>query len=315
MTAMNGFSKAVITGGAGFIGSHVAELLVANTVETIVFDDLSSGFSENTPPAATLIKGDVRDDEAVKDVGKGADVIFHFAEFIPNIVGHVIRFSSTNPKQDLEVSVGGTVNLLEEARRHDCHFVLASSAAVYGSSVSPLSETSETVPISAYGVSKLCAEKYSLFYHRKYGIPVTIVRFFNVFGPRQRKYLMYDCLSKMKNDPHQVELLGTGNEIRDYIFVREVIDQILQLIPNSKYEDDPIFNIGTGVGRKTSEVVELLAKLTGQEPKFRYLGKTWSGTSECLIAETKKTAKYYSGSQRKFEDGLRELVAWFSSQD
>lgn len=308
------FRKVVVTGGAGFIGSHFVNRLRTECDEIVVFDNLSSGFESNIPEFVQFYKGDIRRAQDLETPMRGASAVFHFAEFIPNVEGHVIRFSSSNPKEDLDVSVAGTLNVLEEARKNDSHFILASSAAVYGSSAAPLAEIDSLAPISPYGVSKLCAEQYTLLYHRSYGLPVTIFRFFNVFGPRQRKYLMFDCLSKLKKDAKRIELLGTGKEKRDYVSIVDLIDEVLAVIQGSEKENLPIFNLGTGIGRTTTDVVKLIAELVGVQPELFFLGRMWRGTSDCLVADMTKTQRYFHRPTGDFRLSLGELVSWFRVQ-
>ena len=307
------FGKALIAGGAGFVGSHLAERLLADGVEVTILDNLTSGFESNVPKGAVFHAGDVRDKGALEKAAKGSEVIFHLAEYIPNYPGHVIRFSSSNPREDLDVCVGGTINALEEARKNGAAFVLASTAAVYGSKSRPVDEESPMEPISPYGASKLCAEAYVNLYRRSYGLPVTIFRFFNIYGPRQRKYLMYDCLLKMKLDPKRVELLGTGKEVRDYIYVDDAIDQILALMAHSEDEPSPVFNIGSGVGRTSLEVAGSLARLRGIDPEFIILGSQWTGNSNSLVADVSRSRRHYKSQLTDFEKSLGLLASWFDS--
>lgn len=305
------FSRALVTGGAGFIGSHLSERLIELGVEVTILDNFSSGFETNVPKSAKVVRADVRDKDGVHKACNQIDVIFHLAEYIPNIVGHVIKFSSENPREDLDVCVGGTLNLLEEARQNDTHFVLASTAAVYGSAAVAFAEDSVLQPLSSYGVAKLSAELYTQQFHRSYGMPFTILRFFNVFGPRQRKYLMYDCLAKLKRDPTKLELIGTGEEVRDFIFINDAVDQIIALPTLSRREESPIFNVGTGEGRTTKDVVGKLIELRQINPKIAFAGNKWIGNSNCLIAETKKTKHYFKGTMVPFNDSLASLIRWF----
>jgi len=305
------FNKALITGGAGFVGSHLAESLIRAGVKTTILDNFSSGFESNVSHEVTLVRGDVRDREVVKQVVKGIDIIFHLAEYIPNYPGHVIRYSAKSPREDLDVCVGGTINLLEAARKNSSAFVLSSTAAVYGSRSVPLSENSPLEPISPYGAAKLCAEAYTLLYRRSYNVPTMIFRFFNLYGPRQRKYLMYDCLLKMKQNPSKVELLGNGKEVRDYIYVKDAINLLLSLLD---VEDDvnPIFNIGTGIGRTTLEVAHTLAKQLSIAPRFEVVGDSWSGNSSCLLADMSKVRRHIAINFSDYSTSLKSVVSWFS---
>jgi UDP-glucose 4-epimerase len=305
------FKRALVTGGAGFVGSHLVQRLVALGVQTSVLDNFSSGFRENVPKKVRVFKGDVRDKEAVRSSMQNVDIVFHLAEYIPNIPGHVIRFSASKPREDLDVCVGGTLNVLEHARINATHFVLASTAAVYGSATRPLREDSRTSPVSSYGAAKLCAETYTRQFQRSYGLPVTIFRFFNIFGPRQRKYLMYDCLQKISRNHRNVEMLGNGREVRDYIHVADATSRVLALVRASAREPAPIFNIGTGIGRTTTEVVNKLAEKLGTHPTFTYRGVRWVGNINRLVADMSKTNRYYRGGFTDYEQCIESLIEWF----
>jgi UDP-glucose 4-epimerase len=310
------FERALVTGGAGFVGSHLVEKLSSSNVQVIVLDNLSTGFESNLNHllSTELIKGDVRNPKDVQIAAtKDIDIVFHLAEYIPNAEGHVIKSSTEDPVQEVRICVEGILNVLEECRKNDSHFVLASTAAVYGSSPFPLKEDTTPDPVSPYGVSKLCAEQYSLLYRKMYGLPITILRFFNVFGPRQRKYLMYDFLKKARGNPKVIELLGTGNEIRDYIFIDDVLSEIFSLIKASQKESLPIFNVGTGVGRTTRQVSEKLKELLNLNSEIKFSGYVWPGTSNALVADMSKTRRFFRGNLTPFDDAIAYLVSWFKS--
>lgn len=305
------FARALITGGAGFVGSHLAQRLIDYGVQVTILDNFSSGFEDNVPKQSTLIRGDVRDNKAVQSAAQGAEIIFHLAEYIPNYPGHVIRYSASNPREDLDVCVGGTINVLEEARKNRAHFVLASTAAVYGSKSIPVIEDMQPEPISPYGTAKYCAELYTQLYHRVYGVPITIFRFFNLFGPGQRKYVMYDFLLKAKRDPEHIDLLGTGQEVRDYMYVGDAIDYVISLVQVPEDNSLPIFNLGTGQGRTTLEVIQVMTQVLGINPKLNFQGNPWTGNINSLLADMTKTRRYINGDDANFEDCLHKLIDWF----
>jgi len=208
--------KVLVTGGAGFIGSALVQNLANNNNDVFVLDDLSSGYLDNliTNDRIKFYNGDVRDVQIVDSLVKRSDVIFHLAEFIPNTekygTGHVVKFSNENPLAEFDVSCKGTLTVLSKAKEYNKRFIFTSTAAVYGESTSDyIKEDQVILPISPYGASKFCAETYVNLYGRIYDLPVTIVRFFNVYGPKQRKYVMYDVLKKLKNNQKSLEVLGS----------------------------------------------------------------------------------------------------------
>jgi UDP-glucose 4-epimerase len=312
------FSKALITGGAGFVGSHLAERLQKNGIEVRILDNLTSGFERNIPQGADFIKGDVRDRDLVQEAVKDVDVIFHLAEFIPNVAGHVIRFSADRPREDLDVCVGGTINVLEEARRNNAHFVLASTAAIYGWNQNLCQEDSVPRPISPYGVSKLSAEFYTQMFQRTYNLSITIFRFFNIFGPGQYKYLMYDFLNKLNRSEKTIEMHGDGQEVRDYIYIEDAIDLIFSTLDNriegrKPLPATPIFNIGTGRGLSSSEVIARILLALDVRRKIVYLGDSWPGNIRKIVADTSRTLNYVGSKEfRPFENSLRSLISWYN---
>jgi UDP-glucose 4-epimerase len=305
------FEKALVTGGAGFIGSNLTRQLVSQRIPTVVLDNLSSGFRHNVPSSARFRKGDVRNRSDVRLAAKGADIIFHLAEYIPNIVGHVIKSSKETPIQDLDICVGGTINALEEARRNDSRFILASTAAVYGSGSSPLSEHTSPAPQSPYGVSKLAAEEYTLLYRRMYGLPVTIFRFFNVYGPGQKKYLMYDILAKAQKNPQNLKLLGTGEEKRDFVFIGDALEEVFSVITAKPSDEHPVYNIGTGVGYSTRQIAQEVRRISHLNFEFTFSGTSFLGTSMSLVANITKTSQYFVQDFTSLENGIAALVSWF----
>jgi UDP-glucose 4-epimerase len=193
----------LVTGGAGFVGSHLADKLSRCDAKVLVLDNLSTGMEDNISKSRVeFIQGDIRNADLVDSLVHRSDIVFHLAEFIPETsnygAGHVIKYSVENPLLDFDVSCYGSLIVLDKCRKYDKQIVFTSSAAVYGElKGEPLSEVSPTVPSSPYGASKLCAETYMVLYSKLYGLPVTVARFCNLYGPRQRKYILYDILAKL----------------------------------------------------------------------------------------------------------------------
>jgi len=200
---------------------------------------------------------------------------------------------------DLNVCVGGTINVLEAAIKLQPMplVVLTSTAAVYGNE----SYSGDTAPISPYGAAKLAAEEYVRMYGRLYGLQYKIVRFFNVYGPRQHKYVMYDTLRKLRDNSSELKLLGDGTEYRDYIYVLDALDQLLAAPVG--YEID----IATGIPTRTSEVARQLCALRGCQPSILYDGP-WKGNIKYLVCPFKRLVKV------PLSEGLYKLVQWFDSQ-
>jgi len=201
----------LVTGGAGFIGSHLVERLANEGTRVIVLDNLSYGRKSNIPNRhIKFVCGDVRNAGLVDTLVEKSDIVFHLAEYIPETinygVGHVVKYSVENPLLDFDIGCRGTLVVLEKAQKYNKRFVFTSSAAIYGEPTTvPIKEETPTLPSSPYGASKLCAETYVKLYSKLYDMPTTVLRLFNVYGPRQKKYIMYDILFKLMKEPKKLE--------------------------------------------------------------------------------------------------------------
>jgi UDP-glucose 4-epimerase len=244
--------RAIVTGGAGFIGSHVVDALVARGDEVVVVDDLSNGKRENVNAGATLVMADIRDEAAVGNA---------FADLRPNACLHLaaqadVRVSVSRPVFDAEVNVLGTIRLLEAAREHDARIVFASTGgAIYGECEEPATEESVRAPLSPYGSSKLAGEEYLATYNRLYGSGHTSLRFGNVYGPRQDPHgeagVVAIFLGRLARGeaPH---IFGDGTQQRDYVFVGDVARVVLAALERPA----GVFNVGTGVATSVLDLFE-----------------------------------------------------------
>ena len=238
--------RAVVTGGAGFIGSHVVEALLARGDEVTVVDDLSNGKRENVPSAAQLVVADIRD-------GLGdarPEVVFHLAAQVD------VRVSVERPGHDASVNVVGTIAVLEAARAADAQVVFSSTGgAIYGECDGPAPETSERRPLAPYGVSKLAGEEYLAAYNRLYGTRHVSLRYGNVYGPRQDPHgeagvvaIFLGALARGESP----RIFGDGRQTRDYVYAGDVARASLAAAGH----DGGVFNVGTG---KETSVVDLWA--------------------------------------------------------
>ena len=260
------YSRALVTGGAGFIGSHIVDRLVENGFEVRVFDDLSSGRLENLrehlkEKRVVFVKGDVRDCEAVKDAVEDIDVVFHEAA----LVG--VPESVKNPLLANDVNVNGTLNLLEASVKYNVRrFILASSASVYGEQrILPVKEEAVPQPSSPYAVSKLSAEFYSRVYYGTYGLETVVLRYFNVYGDRQARgpyaAVITAFLNSLMGDKHPV-IHGDGEQTRDFISVRDVVD--VNILAMEKRCAGKILNVATGSPITINRVFKILQDATGK---------------------------------------------------
>jgi UDP-glucose 4-epimerase len=242
--------RAIVTGGAGFIGSHVVEALLARGDEVTVVDDLSNGKRENLREGALLVERDLR--EGVGDV---------FGEARPEVCFHLgaqvdVRVSVDRPTHDASVNVLGTIEVLEAARAHESQVVFSSTGgAIYGECDGPAPETAERRPLAPYGVSKLAGEEYLAAYNRLYGTRHVSLRYGNVYGPRQDPHgeagVVAIFLGKLAAG-EAPRIFGDGSQTRDYVYAGDVARATLA----AAGQDGGVFNVGTGM---ETSVVELYA--------------------------------------------------------
>jgi len=307
-------SKVLVTGGAGFIGANLANRLLKEGATVTIFDDFSVGTRRNLKDIAnqvTVVKGDVRDFEMAKKVILGQDFVFHMA------ANASVPISSENPKYDFEVNAMGTLNVLEALRGlgSSIPLVFASSAAVYGGhGLAPSSEENPLKPLSPYGASKLAAEAMCQAFYRTYGLPTICLRFCNVYGPLQRKYVMFDVMEKLRRQEDKLEILGTGNQVRDFIYVSDVIDACLMLA-KTPAAFGKVYNVGTGVGTTIKELVDVILDLLGLQNKTKvfYTNKSWTGDVEKLHADVTRIKKL--GFRPKFDlrTGVARFIEWYKN--
>jgi UDP-glucose 4-epimerase len=258
--------RAIVTGGAGFIGSHVADALVARGDEVLVVDDLSSGRRENLNEHVRLAVADVRDRDAV-------DAIFD--EVRPEACFHLaaqanVRVSVERPAHDADVNVIGTIRVLNAATRHGTRVVFASTGgAIYGECDGPATEDAPRLPLSPYGTSKLAGEEYLALYNRLHGGAHTSLRYGNVYGPRQDPHgeagVVAIFLGRLARG-ERPEVFGDGTQTRDYVYVADVVDATLA--PSSKTAG--VFNVGTGAETSVLELLDACTRAAGvdAEPVF-----------------------------------------------
>jgi UDP-glucose 4-epimerase len=296
--------RAIVTGGAGFIGSHVVDTLVARGDEVVVLDDLSHGKPENVNPEAELVVADVRDQQAVEEV---------FGEARPDACLHLaaqadVRVSIARPDFDGEVNVLGTIRLLEAARDHGTRIVFASTGgAMYGECAEPAGEATAPAPLSQYGTSKLAGEQYLATYNRLYRSEHTALRYGNVFGPRQDPHgeagvvAIFLGLLAQGEAPH---IYGDGTQQRDYVYVGDVAEVTVAALERPT----GVYNVGTGVATSVLELFETCRRVSGVdvEPVFDppRLGELQRSVLDAGLAERERGFV----AQPSFEDGIP--AAW-----
>jgi UDP-glucose 4-epimerase len=257
----------LVTGGAGFIGSHISRELLERGHSVRVFDNFSSGKRENLHGLdVEILEGDLRDADAVAKAVKGMEVIFHEAAFVS------VPESMEKPQECFDVNVTGTSVLFESARRAGVkRVVVASSAAVYGDSEDyPLSEDTQLRQLSPYAVSKRVDELYAELFTGQFGLEVAALRYFNVYGPRQRPDSMYAAavpiFIRRMLDNKPITIFGDGGQSRDLVNVRDVVQANL-LASEHPAAPGQIFNVCTGVETRLLDLIDILYELFPNAPK------------------------------------------------
>jgi UDP-glucose 4-epimerase len=265
--------KVLVTGGAGFIGSHLVDHLVSHGYKVCVLDNLSSGKLSNIEGhikngSVEFINGDINNFDIVKKSVKGCNAIAHLAAIIS------VPFSVKNPKLTYETNISGTLNLLSAgAEQGVCKFIFVSSCAVYGEpTYLPIDESHPTNPVSPYAESKLLGERCCLGFHERQLLKAVVFRLFNVYGPRQglneysgviTKFI--DCLKQ--NSP--LVIYGDGSQTRDFVHVSSVVEAIYNGLQSSK-ADGEILNIGTGKCSTITELAQVLLKAGNSNQEISY---------------------------------------------
>jgi len=273
--------KIIVTGGAGFIGSHLVDKLLSLKNEVTVIDDLSSGRMEVLSghiknPDFKFIKISLLDLENLKKAIQGADMIFHLA------ANPDVRLGAENTKVHLEQNIITTYNLLEAMRiNKQKNIVFTSTSTVYGEAeIIPTPENyGPLIPISLYGASKLACEALITSYCHTFDMNTWIFRFANIVGERSTHGIIFDFIKKLTNDPGTLEILGDGQQRKSYLHVLDCVYAILFAVENS-HEMANIFNIGSDDTINSTEIGEIVVKLMGlKKVKFTYTGgkRGWKG--------------------------------------
>ena len=258
--------RVLVTGGAGFIGSHLVDRLANEGCRVVVLDDLSSGSLENIRDnldsgRVRFIEGDVRDSKVVEDAVKDVDLVCHLAAVVS------VPYSMREPLLTHEVNVTGTLNLLIASLKHEVErFVYLSTCAVYGEpEYLPIDEAHPTSPVSPYAASKLAAEHYCMAFQQAYGLKTVILRPFNVYGSRQNDGVVARFIQRVKKGDLPI-IYGNGGQTRDFVYVWDAVDAILLALKHDG-AGGKVFNLGTGKATTVNELAGLLLRIFGKELK------------------------------------------------
>jgi len=307
--------RILITGGAGFIGSHVVDAYLAAGHEVGVVDDLSTGTRENLDPRASFWQVDIR----------SADLEAVLADLRPDVINHhaaqmSVSASARDPRRDADINILGTLNLLEAAVRHGVRRVIFASTggAIYGDQDSvPTAETIFPKPVSPYGVAKLAVEQYLHAFQAMHGLRAIALRYSNVYGPRQNPHGeagVVAIFSRGILEGRELTVNGDGAQTRDYVSVEDVVRANMLATKAPLDQGVPILNIGTGTETSVNDLVRLSREIAGKDVPWRHgpprLGEQRRSSLECSLA------KRFLGweATTDLRRGLAQTFQWFRSR-
>lgn len=305
--------KILLTGGAGFIGSQLLERLLARGEEVVVLDDLND-YYDPAIKRSNLPKGGFRLVE--RDLRVSANLI---GELKPDVVIHLaaragVRPSLKDPLLYDSVNVAGTLGLLEACRTSGVgRFVFASSSSVYGNGAAPSREDDENLqPVSPYGITKLLGEHYCRIYSRLHGMKISCLRFFTVYGPRQRPDMAIHAFTAAIAAGREIPMFGDGTTERDYTHITDILQGVLAAL--DRPEPFGIYNLGESRTIALRRMIELLGSYVGKAPRIRELPEQPGDVKRTFASIDKARERLGYAPKVAIEDGLRDFVEWFQTK-
>ena len=301
----------LVTGGAGFIGSHLVRHLLAKGEQVTALDNLSTGLAENLPPEAKLVEMDILDEELPKVVAAGAfDAIVHLA------AQTMVDTSIKNPLLDTRENLLGTVQVLEAARAANVKRVIfASTAAAYGDVKEddlPVREAQPTEPMSFYGLSKLSVEKYLEMYRKIYGMEYVVLRFANVYGERQGdggEGGVISIFAKAVAEGRDITIYGDGEQTRDFVYAGDIAEGIWAALRTE--EVNAAYNLSTQTETSLRELVSLLAEIRGREIVPKYGAEREGDIYKSMLSNSRARRGLDWQPATTLADGLRRTYEYF----
>lgn len=304
--------RVCVTGGAGFIGSHLVDRLIALGHMVLVIDNLTTGVREFVNPKATFIEMDVRD----------ANIESIFADFKPQVVFHeaaqtMVPASMENPKMDCDVNLLGLVNILEASRKYKVeHFLMPSSAAVYGDlDTLPLTEDMIGKPTSFYGLTKLTGEGYLRIYEQAFGLKTVCFRYSNVYGPRQGdggEGGVISIFTRLINEGQGLTIFGDGEQTRDFIYVDDVVEANIKAMNHPELTG--VYNISTNTSTSVNKLVSYFKSISNKNLPVYYEAERTGDIRHSRLCNQKAKVDFDFLATVDLERGLRDTISYFKGK-
>lgn len=304
--------RTLVTGGAGFIGSHIVDRLLELGHEVIIIDNLASGFENNINPKAKFHKVDITDEEKMKEVfeKEKPEMVFHAAAQV------FVSISTKTPQEDARINIIGSIILLNLCKNYGVKKIIYSNSggAGYGNpEYLPMDEKHPINPISQYGTSKHTVDHYLSLYSKNFSLKYTSLGYANVYGPRQNPHgeggVVAIFINKLLNNERPT-IFGDGSHIRDYCYVNDVVDANIWAIDHG---DNQIYNVGTGIGTTTQEVFDIIKKLLSLDLEPIYADEKIGDIKSSLLNSDKIQAEGWA-PKYTFEDGIKQTIEYFRTQ-
>ncbi|MDI6639804.1 MAG: NAD-dependent epimerase/dehydratase family protein [Methanocellales archaeon] len=292
-------SKIMVTGCSGFIGTHLTKRLLESGFHVIGYDLNASLLRDRN---FDFIEGDILDMRKLQESMNDCMGVFHLAAQTS------VPASTENPLADFKTNAEGTFNVLSVAKEHGAKVIYASTSTVYGIAETPTKESHPLQPISFYGASKAAGDMYCFAFNSTFGLDTIVLRIFNAYGPGNAKGVMYDLFKKLERDSTYLEIIGTGLQEKDYIYIDDTVDALM--IAYERGASGEAYNVGSGISTTVNEIAELIFDILDIHPKVTYTGKSWKGDVESSLADISKLKNLGWNPKVGIEDGIEKLYEW-----